>query len=144
MGGDHAPDEIVRGALLYREVVGTAELVLVGDEATLKTAVGAKGSGIEIVHAAGVVGMDQHPAAALRRRDDTSIGVATRLVKDGAAQAIVSAGNTGATMAAALLILGRGRGIDRPALCGMLPGTSARPAAGPPAAGAAEGAGARH
>jgi glycerol-3-phosphate acyltransferase PlsX len=126
MGGDHAPDEIVRGALLYREVVGTAELVLVGDEARLKTLVGAKTSGIEIAHAAGVVGMDEHPAAALRRRDDTSIGVATRLVKDGAADAVVSAGNTGATMAAALLILGRVRGIDRPALCGMLPVTSPR------------------
>src|SRR3954469_128519 len=128
MGGDHAPDEIVRGALLYREVVGTAELVLVGDETTLKKLVGAKGSGVEIVHAAGVIGMDEHPAAALRRRDDTSIGVATRLVKDGTADAIVSAGNTGATMAAALLILGRVRGIDRPALCGMLPVTGDRQA----------------
>ena len=128
MGGDHAPDEIVRGALLYREVVGTADLVLVGDEAKLKRIVGAKSAGIEIAHAAGVVGMDEHPAAALRRRDDTSIGVATRLVKDGRADAVVSAGNTGATMAAALLILGRVRGIDRPALCGMLPVTSARQA----------------
>jgi len=70
--------------------------------------------------------MDEHPAAALRRRDDTSIGVATRLVKDGKADAVVSAGKTGATMAAALLILGRVRGIDRPALCGMLPVTSER------------------
>lgn len=126
MGGDHAPDEIVRGALLYREVVGTADLVLVGDEAKLKKLVGAKTAGIEFAQAAGVIGMDEHPAAALRRRDDTSIGVATRLVKDGAADAVVSAGNTGATMAAALLILGRVRGIDRPALCGMLPVTSAR------------------
>ena len=126
MGGDHAPDDIVRGALLYREVVGTADLVLVGDEATLKKLVGSKTAGIEIVHAAGVVGMDEHPAAALRRRDDTSIGIATRLVKDGNADAVVSAGNTGATMAAALLILGRVRGIDRPALCGMLPVTSER------------------
>jgi glycerol-3-phosphate acyltransferase PlsX len=126
MGGDHAPDEIIRGALLYREVVGTADLILVGDEAKLKRLVGAKTAGIEIVHAAGVVGMDEHPAAALRRRDDTSIGVATRLVKDGNADAVVSAGNTGATMAAALLILGRIRGIDRPALCGMLPVTSER------------------
>ena len=126
MGGDHAPDDIIRGALLYREVVGTADLVLVGDETTLKKLVGSKTAGIEIVHAAGVVGMDEHPAAALRRRDDTSIGVATRLVKDGAADAVVSAGNTGATMAAALLILGRIRGIDRPALCGMLPVTSDR------------------
>jgi glycerol-3-phosphate acyltransferase PlsX len=126
MGGDHAPEDIIRGALLYREVVGTAELVLVGDEVALKRLVGAKTTGIEIVHAAGVVGMDEHPAAALRRRDDTSIGVATRLVKDGSAQAVVSAGNTGATMAAALLILGRIRGVDRPALCGMLPVTSER------------------
>jgi phosphate acyltransferase len=126
MGGDHAPDDIVRGALLYREVVGTAELVLVGDEARLAKLVGSKRAGIEIVHSAGVVGMDEHPAAALRRRDDTSIGVATRLVKDGKADAVVSAGNTGATMAAALLILGRVRGIDRPALCGMLPVTSER------------------
>jgi glycerol-3-phosphate acyltransferase PlsX len=126
MGGDHAPDDIIRGALLYREVVGTAELVLVGDEPTLKKLVGSKSGGIEIVHAGGVVGMDEHPAAALRRRDDTSIGVATRLVKDGKADAVVSAGNTGATMAAALLILGRVRGIDRPALCGMLPVTSER------------------
>jgi glycerol-3-phosphate acyltransferase PlsX len=126
MGGDHAPDDIIRGALLYREVVGTADLVLVGDEAKIKTLVGARTSGIEIVHAATVIGMDEHPSAALRRRDDTSIGVATRLVKDGQADAVVSAGNTGATMAAALLILGRIRGIDRPALCGMLPVTSER------------------
>ena len=98
----------------------------VGDEARIKALVGAKTRGIEIVHAATVIGMDEHPSAALRRRDDTSIGVATRLVKDGAADAVVSAGNTGATMAAALLILGRIRGIDRPALCGMLPVTSDR------------------
>ncbi len=126
MGGDHAPEDIVRGALLYREVVGTADLVLVGDERRLADLVGAKSAGIEIAPSASVVGMDEHPAAALRRRDDTSIGVATRLVKDGRADAVVSAGNTGATMAAALLILGRVRGIDRPALCGMLPVTSAK------------------
>lgn len=126
MGGDHAPDDIIRGALLYREKGGTAELLLVGDEARLARLVGANARGIEIVHAASVIGMDEHPAAALRRRDDTSIGVATRLVKDGRADAVVSAGNTGATMAAALLILGRVKGIDRPALCGMLPVTSER------------------
>src|SRR5512140_1762248 len=128
MGGDHAPDEIVRGALLYREVGGTAELVLVGDEPKLKAQLGSRGSRIEIAHAGGVVEMGEHPATALRRRDDTSIGVATRLVKDGKADAVVSAGNTGATMAAALLVLGRVRGIDRPALCGMLPVLGDRPA----------------
>ncbi len=128
MGGDHAPDDIVRGALLYRDVVGTAELVLVGDEVRLKKLVGSHASGIEIVHAASVIEMGEHPATALRRRDDTSIGVATRMVRDGKADAVVSAGNTGATMAAALLILGRVRGIDRPALCGMLPVLGDRPA----------------
>ena len=144
MGGDHAPDDIVRGALLYREVGGTADLILVGDEARLAKLVGARSSGIEIEHAAGVVGMDEHPAAALRRRDDTSIGVATRLVKDGRADAVVSAGNTGATMAAALLILGRVKGIDRPALCGMLPVTSERRATCLLDAGATMDAGARN
>lgn len=124
MGGDHAPDDIVRGALLYRDTGGAAELVLVGDEKRLRPLVPAGRSSIEIAHAASVVEMGEHPANALRRRDDTSIGVATRLVKDGNADAVVSAGNTGATMAAALLILGRVRGIDRPALCGMLPVTS--------------------
>src|SRR5436309_1805513 len=72
--------------------------------------------------------MDEHPASALRRRADTSIGIATSLVKHGEADAVVSAGNTGATMAAALLLLGRIRGIDRPALCGMLPTTKGKPA----------------
>ncbi len=121
MGGDHAPDEIVRGALLYRDLGGTADLVLVGREDRLRELLGRRRAEIEVVHAADAVGMDEHPATALRRRDDTSIGVATRLVKDGRADAVISAGNTGATMAAALLILGRIRGIDRPALCGMLP-----------------------
>ncbi len=128
MGGDHAPDEIVRGALLYRELGGAAELVLVGDETKLTKLLGARRAGISVAHAAGVVEMGEHPATALRRRDDTSIGVATRMVKDGTADAVVSAGNTGATMAAALLILGRVRGIDRPALCGMLPVLGERPA----------------
>jgi glycerol-3-phosphate acyltransferase PlsX len=121
MGGDNAPDEIVRGALLYKESGGTAELILVGRD--LRGA-----SGLEVVDAREVVGMGEHPSTALRRRGDTSIGVATQLVKDGGADGVVSAGNTGATMAAALLVLGRIRGIDRPALCGMLPTTKRRPA----------------
>jgi glycerol-3-phosphate acyltransferase PlsX len=129
MGGDRAPDEIVRGALLYREKGGTADLVLVGrDEALRRLLDGAKRTGITTRDARDVVGMDEHPAKALRGRADTSIGVATALVKHGEADAVVSAGNTGATMAAALLILGRVRGIDRPALCGMVPTTKGKPA----------------
>lgn len=129
MGGDHAPDEIVRGALLYRASGGRAQIVLVGREDVLRPAAGkSHPDGIGIVDAREVVAMGEHPSTALRRRGATSIGVATQLVKDGHAEGVVSAGNTGATMAAALLVLGRVRGIDRPALCGMLPTTKGTPA----------------
>jgi glycerol-3-phosphate acyltransferase PlsX len=129
MGGDHAPDEIVRGALLYREQSGEADLVLVGRQEDIRRTLGSSvPSGITIRDARDVVAMDEHPATALRRRADTSIAVATSLVKTGEADAAVSAGNTGATMAAALLVLGRIRGIDRPALCGMLPTTKGKAA----------------
>jgi glycerol-3-phosphate acyltransferase PlsX len=129
MGGDHAPDEIVRGALLYRAESGVADIILVGRDETLRAALGtAPRPGISVVDARDVVGMHEHPSSALRRRGDTSIGIATALVKRGEADAVVSAGNTGATMAAALLTLGRIRGIDRPALCGMLPTTKGKPA----------------
>src|SRR5260221_5884252 len=129
MGGDHAPDEIVRGALLYRAEGGVAELVLVGREEAVRASLGAAPRpGITIVDARDVVEMHEHPSSELRGRSDTSIGVATELVKRGDADAVVSAGNTGATMASAVLILKRIRGIDRPALCGMLPTTKGKPA----------------
>src|SRR5256885_14443056 len=95
MGGDHAPDEIVRGALLYRQKGGSSDLVLVGREEAVRKALGAQsGQGITIRDAKDVVGMDEHPATALRRRGDTSIGVATAMVKHGEADAVVSAGDT--------------------------------------------------
>ena len=129
MGGDHAPDEIVRGALLYRAEGGRADIVLVGRQETIREALGGgAGSGISIVDARDVVEMHEHPSSELRRRTDTSIGVATELVKRGEADAVVSAGNTGATMASAVLILKRVPGIDRPALCGMLPTVKGSPA----------------
>lgn len=129
MGGDQGPDEIVRGALLYRSEGRPAEIVLVGREDVVRRALGTtQREGITVVDAREVVAMDEHPSAALRRRSDTSIGVATALVKRGEADGVVSAGNTGATMAAALLGLGRIPGIDRPALCGMLPTTANKPA----------------
>ena len=73
-----------------------------------------------------VVGMGEHPSAALRRRSGTSIGVATQLVKEGRAAAVVSAGNTGAMMASAVLMLGRIAKIDRPALSQAIPTQSGR------------------
>src|ERR1700716_3144140 len=129
MGGDNAPDEIVRGALLYRAEGGLAEIVLVGRDEIVRAALGtASRPGITVADARDVVEMHEHPSSALRRRGDTSIGVATALVKRGEADAVVSAGNTGATMAAALLTLGRIRGIARPALCGMPPTVMGKPA----------------
>ncbi|GAC1696013.1 MAG: phosphate acyltransferase PlsX [Candidatus Limnocylindrales bacterium] len=128
MGGDHAPDEIVRGALLYRAEGGQAEIILVGRQEGIRRVLGrATPEGVTVVDARDAVEMHEHPSSALRRRGDTSIGVATTMVKTGAADAVVSAGNTGATMAAALLTLGRIKGIDRPALCGMLPTVKGTP-----------------
>lgn len=129
MGGDHAPDEIVRGALLYRAEGGVADIVLVGRAEAVRIVLGsASRPGITVVDARDVVEMHEHPSSELRRRTDTSIGVATELVKSGEADAVVSAGNTGATMASAVLILKRLPGIDRPPLCGMLPTTKGTPA----------------
>lgn len=126
MGGDHAPEQNVGGALEYRRSGGRARLVLVGRRDSIERLLGGARDGIEIVEAPDVVAMGEHPSAALRRRAGTSIGVATQLVKDGRAAAVVSAGNTGATMASAVLVLGRIAGIDRPALCQMVPNQSRR------------------
>lgn len=119
MGGDHAPREIVRGAIEYA-LTSTDEVSLVGDVPRLKREATAYGKGIpanvQFVDAPEVVEMADHPATAIRTKRRSSIVVATDLVRDGAADAVVSAGSTGATMAAAVFRLGRIEGIDRPAL----------------------------
>lgn len=120
MGGDHAPREIVRGAIDYAIRQPTDEVSLVGDVPRLEREVAAHGRGtpanVRFVDAPEVIGMGDHPATALRTKRRSSILVATDLVRDGDADAVVSAGSTGATMAAAILRLGRVDGIDRPAL----------------------------
>ena len=119
MGGDHAPREIVRGAIEYA-LNSTDEVSLVGDIPRLKREAAAYGKGVpanvQFVDAPEVVEMGDHPATAIRTKRRSSIVVATDLVRDGAADAVVSAGSTGATMAAAVFRLGRIEGIDRPAL----------------------------
>jgi glycerol-3-phosphate acyltransferase PlsX len=119
MGGDHAPREIVRGAIEYA-FTSTDEVSLVGDVPRLKREAAAYGKGVpanvQFVDAPEVVEMGDHPATAIRTKRRSSIVVATDLVRDGAADAVVSAGSTGATMAAAVFRLGRIEGIDRPAL----------------------------
>jgi phosphate acyltransferase len=119
MGGDHAPREIVRGALDYA-TNSTDDVILVGDVPRIEREIAAYGKGmpasVRLVNAPDVIGMGEHPATALRSKRRSSIVVATNLVRDGDADAVVSAGSTGATMAAAVFRLGRIDGIDRPAL----------------------------
>ena len=116
MGGDHGPREIVAGVLDYARANPADQLILVGDEAVVGPLAAPLPANVRIVHAGSVVGMDEHPARALVRKKDSSIVVGTELVKAGEADAIVTAGHTGAGMAAGKLILGSTPGIDRPAL----------------------------
>jgi glycerol-3-phosphate acyltransferase PlsX len=116
MGGDHGPTEIVPGAIDHANSHPQDRVILVGDDATIRRIAGSLPGNVSIVHASEVVGMDEHPARALREKKDSTILVATDLVKSGDADALVTAGHTGAGMAAAVLRLGRLRGVDRPAL----------------------------
>ncbi|AEG59993.1 phosphate acyltransferase PlsX [Desulforamulus ruminis] len=122
MGGDHAPMEIVRGARDAAQEFGI-HILLVGDQDRIAKELNGEDAGglISIVHAPEVVGMDEHPVNAIRKKKKSSIVVATQLVKAGSADAVVSAGSTGAQMASSLFILGRIPGIDRPAISTLLP-----------------------
>lgn len=121
MGGDHAPREIVRGALraIEKGIITAPELILVGDRdrvaAELKEAGGATVN-LQIVHAPDVIEMDEAPLEALRRKRGASIVVATDLVREKRAGAVVSAGHTGAATACAILRLGTLEGIRRPGI----------------------------
>lgn len=118
MGGDRMPDAAVDGAL--QAAAAGRSVLLVGDRARLEAALRARGGDLPIEHAPDVIGMDDH-ASDVRRRKEASVVVATRLVKDGKASAVVSMGHSGATMAAALLVLGRLPGVDRPAILANIP-----------------------
>ncbi len=120
MGGDNAPDEIVAGALLaHEERVG--EIVLVGDEARIRPLLGVHADAVRIVHAPGEVAMDAPAAQAMRNARGTSLGEAVELVRSGAADAVLSAGNSGAFLAIALIRLRTIPGIARPAIAAVLP-----------------------
>jgi glycerol-3-phosphate acyltransferase PlsX len=116
MGGDHGPVEVIPGALDHAAANPLDHVILVGDQAIIRTIAGELPSNVSIVHASQVIGMDEHPALAMREKKDASIIVAMDLVKGGQADAVVTAGHTGAGMAAAVLRLGRLPGVDRPAL----------------------------
>ncbi len=116
MGGDHGPIEVVPGALEFARTHPADHLILVGDEAVIRGLAPDLPANVSIVAASQVIGMDEHPALALREKKDSTILVAMDLVRRGQADAVVTAGHTGAGMAAAILRLGRLPGVDRPAL----------------------------
>lgn len=125
MGGDYTPQEAVVGCASAARDLET-EVILVGDMGQIEAILKADCGGIEqpyitIVHASQQVEMDEPGAMAVRRKKDASISVAAKLVKTGEADALVSAGNTGATVAAAWLFLKSVPGIDRPAIACLLP-----------------------
>lgn len=122
MGGDHAPAEIVAGALRAQEELDV-DILLVGNPELIQTEIHRHhaSSHIEIVPAEGTVEMHEEPLTALRKKPKASINVAMDLVKQRRADGVVSAGHSGAAMAAALLRLGRLSGIDRPAIGAVFP-----------------------
>ncbi len=124
LGGDHAPETVVDGVLLAVAADSAVDPILVGppDVAAQLTTVRGCSDRFDVVPATQVVEMHEHPARAMRAKGDATVRVAARLVADGGADAVVSAGSTGATMAAALFTLGRVSGVTRPPLAVVLAG----------------------
>ncbi|MBP3362098.1 MAG: phosphate acyltransferase PlsX [Clostridia bacterium] len=125
-GGDNAPQVPVNAAFTAAKKLDT-EIILVGDEKLLNEYIHSKGYSddrVHIVHASEVISNSEAPASAVRTKKDSSIAVAAGLLKDGRGDALVSAGSTGAVLTAALTIVGRIRGVRRPALASVLPSAS--------------------
>ena len=124
MGGDFAPEQVVFGAVRAARKY-QCEIVLVGDEPKIREVLrhetGWEKLGITIHHTTEVIEMGEHPAEAVRAKKDSSLVVATRLVKEGTCDAVLSAGSTGAAVTAAQLILKRIRGIGRPTIATPIP-----------------------
>lgn len=126
MGGDFAPAAVVQGGIEAAKVAnGDFEIVLVGDQAKIEQEIHrhfrTHNLSLSIYHASQHIDMDEAPATALKRKRDASISVAHRLQKRGEVDAVISAGNTGAAMASALLELGRIQGVKRPGIGSLLP-----------------------
>lgn len=126
MGGDFGPEQLISGAILAIKQAGI-KITLVGDSSLLQTYLSktagqdAWRSSLEIVQASEVIGMDEYPVDAIRRKKDSSIMVAFELAKQGKVDGVVSAGNSGATLAAALRKLGRVKNVSRPGIASMFP-----------------------
>jgi glycerol-3-phosphate acyltransferase PlsX len=127
-GGDYAPNEIIKGAALATKEYGV-EIALVGKKSLVHVTAARylKDSRITIVDASEIIEADEHPIRAVVSKPDSSIVVGINLLKEGKAQAFVSAGNTGALFGAAMLKLGLTEGIERPAICAILDITGSTP-----------------
>ena len=127
MGGDNAPQEIVKGAIRAAKNF-SCEIILVGDETKIREVLKTQGDvenlPISIRHATETISMREHPAEAVKSKKDSSIVVATKMVKDGECDAVLSAGSTGAAVTAAQLILKRIHGVGRPAIATPIPTTN--------------------
>ena len=122
-GGDHGPAPCLEGAFQAAKEFDV-EVILVGDETILKRGLdqlGPHDPRLSIRHASQVVGMQESPAAMVRKKRDSSIWIATELVKNGEAEAVVSPGHTGASMVASFFVLGLTKGVERPAIATSLP-----------------------
>jgi len=124
MGGDYAPREIIRGAVAARDALQDDEIILVGDEPAIRReldAAGAAPNRLTIVHTTQLVGMADPPVEAIRKKPDSSMRRATELMARGQADAVVSAGNTGAFIAAAHMVARRLPGVRRPGISVVFP-----------------------
>jgi phosphate acyltransferase len=122
LGGDNAPREIVAGTISAAGRLPQDEFVLVGKPEAIKRELGEDPpNNVSLIPSGDAVGMDEEPSATLRANPEASVAVAARMVRGGEADALFSAGNTGATVAAALLRMGRLEGCRRPAIATMLP-----------------------
>ena len=121
LGGDNAPDAIIAGAVAAAKRLTGDEILLVGDGETLERLGSDKPENLSVRESGGAIGMEEDPAGALRSRPDASVSVVARMVGDGEADALFSAGNTGATVGASLMRIGRLENCRRPAIATMLP-----------------------
>lgn len=122
MGGDFAPVEIVKGAIKAAQEYKDAEIILVGKQPLLHVLASKqlKKLGISVVHAEQNIDFHEHPMEALRQKPDASIPIGIGLLKEGRADAFISAGSTGAVFAAALMMLGKIEGVSRPAIASII------------------------
>ena len=119
MGTDHGPGTTVSGAIMAAEA--GIEVVLVGDESVINPLLDGARADLQVIHTADVIGMGEDPARAIREKPEASVMTSAKLVRSGECQAMVSAGSTGAAMAAAAIVIGRVSGILRPAIVTPIP-----------------------